>query len=106
MLSRRINVPCLLVNGLNEINDIVRAVNEERGGHTVPMISLRVHLQEISCHHVHCSLGRIQDSADVRELGLSRGISGQEVVDRLMNVRIERVLIILDALVQNEIRSD
>lgn len=69
-----------LVNRLNEVNDVVRAVYKERGGHTVPIIGLRVHLQEVPSDHIHGSFWRIFNCADIGKFGFPGWITRSEIV--------------------------
>ena len=86
-----------LENGLNKINHIVRTVDEETSGHAIPVIGFSVDLQKISGHHVHRSLWRILDGTHIWKFSFSEWVLRSKVIDRLMHVRVERMLVVQEA---------
>lgn len=83
------------MNRFDEINNIVRAVNKERCCDAIPVVLLRVDLQEISCDHVHRSRGRILNGAHIGKRRLARRIAGTQIIHRLVDVREEGVLVLI-----------
>lgn len=95
-----------LVDGLHECRYVVRAVDEEARADAVPQIRNSVDLEKVAGDHVECALRLRSRRADVREGDRRHLVLARRIVHELVHPRVERVLVLNDALVQNEIRRD